>query len=199
GCAHLLVWLNASQPCLQPADSLCSKLSRYGQAISSREVSLQPDRLAEFLTHVQTEQTWKLCTRRLTRMPVQYVIEEWDIRDLTLKMRPPVFIPRPETDNSQFRDMTLYQAMVARLSVQELVGLVLTDLQVKQGTGVSEDTHFRCLEVGCGSGAISLSLLNSLPQLRAIALDKNKDAVNLTRENAHSLGLQDRLEVHHMD
>ncbi|XP_045547822.1 MTRF1L release factor glutamine methyltransferase isoform X3 [Salmo salar] len=112
-------------------------------------------------------------------MPVQYVIEEWDFRDLTLKMRPPVFIPRPETE--------------------ELVGLVLTDLQMKQGTGLSEETSFRCLEVGCGSGAISLSLLKSLPQLRAIALDKNKDAVDLTRENSHSLGFQDRLEVHHMD
>lgn len=33
-----------------------------------------------------------------SRMPVQYVIEEWDFRDLTLKMRPPVFIPRPETE-----------------------------------------------------------------------------------------------------
>ncbi|XP_024271812.1 MTRF1L release factor glutamine methyltransferase isoform X1 [Oncorhynchus tshawytscha] len=137
------------------------------------------DRLAEFLTQEQTEQTWELCSRRLTRMPVQYVIEEWDFRDLTLKMRPPVFIPRPETE--------------------ELVGLVLTDLQMKQGTGLSEETSFRCLEVGCGSGAISLSLLKSLPQLRAIALDKNKDAVDLTRENSHSLGFQDRLEVHHMD
>ncbi|XP_035633082.1 MTRF1L release factor glutamine methyltransferase isoform X2 [Oncorhynchus keta] len=137
------------------------------------------DRLAEFLTQEQTEQTWELCSRRLNRMPVQYVIEEWDFRDLTLKMRPPVFIPRPETE--------------------ELVGLVLTDLQMKQGTGLSEETSFRCLEVGCGSGAISLSLLKSLPQLRAIALDKNKDAVDLTRENSHSLGFQDRLEVHHMD
>lgn len=35
------------------------------------------------------------------RMPVQYVIEEWDFRDLTLKMRPPVFIPRPETEVGQ--------------------------------------------------------------------------------------------------
>lgn len=37
----------------------------------------------------------------LCRMPVQYVIEEWDFRDLTLKMRPPVFIPRPETEVQQ--------------------------------------------------------------------------------------------------
>ena len=34
-------------------------------------------------------------------MPVQYVIEEWDFRDITLKMKPPVFIPRPETEVSK--------------------------------------------------------------------------------------------------
>lgn len=38
-------------------------------------------------------------------MPVQYVIEEWDFRDLTLKMKPPVFIPRPETEVKNFSDL----------------------------------------------------------------------------------------------
>lgn len=37
----------------------------------------------------------------MCRMPVQYIIEEWDFRDLTLKLRPPVFIPRPETEVSK--------------------------------------------------------------------------------------------------
>ncbi|KAM6979668.1 MTRF1L release factor glutamine methyltransferase [Aplochiton taeniatus] len=133
--------------------------------------------MSELLTHEQTEQIWKLCCQRLSRMPVQYVIEEWDFRDVTLKMRPPVFIPRPETE--------------------ELVGLVLQDIQTKLSKG-GEAEH-KCLEVGCGSGAISLSLLKSLPHLKAIALDQNKDAVDLTRENALKLGLQDRLEVHHVD
>ena len=35
-------------------------------------------------------------------MPVQYVIGEWDFRDLTLDLRPPVFIPRPETEVQNF-------------------------------------------------------------------------------------------------
>uniref|UniRef100_A0A3Q0RLL3 peptide chain release factor N(5)-glutamine methyltransferase n=1 Tax=Amphilophus citrinellus TaxID=61819 RepID=A0A3Q0RLL3_AMPCI len=138
--------------------------------------SLEQERLTQFLSREQTEQIWKLCTRRLSRMPVQYVIEEWDFRDLILKMRPPVFIPRPETE--------------------ELVELVLTDLQMKD---VSADAQHTCLEVGCGSGAISLSLLKSLPQLKAIALDQSQDAVDLTRENALRLGLQDRLQIHHID
>uniref|UniRef100_A0A3P8PWS0 peptide chain release factor N(5)-glutamine methyltransferase n=1 Tax=Astatotilapia calliptera TaxID=8154 RepID=A0A3P8PWS0_ASTCA len=141
--------------------------------------SLEQERLTEFLSREQTEQIWKLCTTRLSRMPVQYVIEEWDFRDLTLKMRPPVFIPRPETE--------------------ELVELVLNDLQMKTEMGVPAETEPTCLEVGCGSGAISLSLLKSLPQLKGVALDQSQDAVDLTRENALRLGLEDRLEIHHID
>ncbi|KAF1391818.1 hypothetical protein PFLUV_G00046020 [Perca fluviatilis] len=141
--------------------------------------SLDQRRLTEFLSPEKTEQMWKLCSRRLSRMPVQYVIEEWDFRDLTLKMRPPVFIPRPETE--------------------ELVELVLIDLEMKLGTGAGADAQHTCLEVGCGSGAISLSLLKSLPQLKAIALDQSQDAVDLTGENALRLGLQDRLQIHHID
>ncbi|XP_061788219.1 MTRF1L release factor glutamine methyltransferase [Nerophis lumbriciformis] len=138
--------------------------------------SVDPERLSAFLTQEETEQIWTLCKRRLSSMPVQYVIEEWDFRDLTLKMKPPVFIPRPETE--------------------VLVELVLKDLQRKNDGRRGSPT---CLEVGCGSGAISLSLLKSLPQLTAIALDQSLDAVELTKENASRLGLQDRLKVYHVD
>lgn len=138
--------------------------------------SLEQGKLTELLSREKTEQMWQLCTKRLSRMPVQYVIEEWDFRDLTLKMRPPVFIPRPETE--------------------ELVELVLSDLEK---AGVGADEQRTCLEVGCGSGAISLSLLKSLPQLKAIAVDQSQAAVDLTRENASRLGLQDRLQVYHID
>ncbi|XP_056606465.1 MTRF1L release factor glutamine methyltransferase isoform X2 [Triplophysa dalaica] len=133
--------------------------------------------LKDPLTDTQRVSVWKLCTKRLTSMPVQYVIEEWDFRDLTLKMKPPVFIPRPETE--------------------ELVGLVLENLRLIRGE--SYGTDLRCLELGCGSGAISLSLLHNIPQLRVFALDQSQAAVCLTMENANRLGLQDRLEVQQLD
>ena len=37
------------------------------------------------------------CSKRLKNMPIQYVIGEWDFGELNLKMKPSVFIPRPET------------------------------------------------------------------------------------------------------
>lgn len=76
---------------------------------------------------------------------------------------------------------------------------MLTDLKRKPGTGVGADAQYTCLEVGCGSGAISLSLLKSLPQLKAIAVDQSQNAVDLTRENAFRLGLQDRLQIYQID
>lgn len=141
--------------------------------------SLGKERLTQFLDKEKTQQIWQLCTKRLSRMPVQYVIEEWDFRDLTLKMRPPVFIPRPETE--------------------ELVDLVLRDLQGSRVAGVDAAAQLTCLEVGCGSGAVSLSLLKSLPQLKAFAVDQSQDAVKLTEENAVRLNLLDRFMVYHMD
>lgn len=71
------------------------------------------------------------------RVPIQYIIGEWDFRELTLKMRPPVFIPRPETEM--------------------LVDLVLEVIDSRSIRHV--------LELCCGSGAISLSLLFERPEV----------------------------------
>ena len=68
-------------------------------------------------------------------MPVQYIIGEWDFRDITLKLVPPVFIPRPETE-------------------------ILVDFVLKRISSANLNSC-KVLEVGCGSGAISLALLHA--------------------------------------
>lgn len=75
-------------------------------------------------------------------MPIQYIVGEWEFRDLLLKMQPPVFIPRPETE--------------------ELVELILQQFDCKR--------TMRFLEVGCGTGAISLALLKPLPKVNFLIL-----------------------------
>ncbi|KGL84136.1 HemK methyltransferase family member 1, partial [Tinamus guttatus] len=147
--------------------------------------SLNSRLLCTLLTAVQQEQIQQLSTKRLERMPVQYVLGEWDFQDLTLKMRPPVFIPRPETE--------------------DLVSLVVEEGCWKYEEG---NSGLLCsaavprpviLEIGCGSGAVALSLLCRLPQSRVIAVDKEEAAVDLTRENAQRLQLQDRIHILHQD
>ena len=114
-----------------------------------------------------------LISCRLSRMPVQYLVGEWDFRQLSsLKLHPPVFIPRPETE--------------------ELVGLVLED----SGLLLESDGAARAMEIGCGSGAVALSLLREAHGgLRVTAVDQSQAACELTLENAVDNGLEDRLEV----
>ena len=104
-----------------------------------------------------------MCAQRLERVPVQYILGEWDFLDLTLSLRPPVLIPRPETE--------------------ELVERVLRT----HGSGAS-----RFLDVGCGSGAIGLALLHKLPEARCVGIDISADAIALASENAQRCGVASR-------
>lgn len=120
------------------------------------------------LTSEQVAIVEEMCDCRVSRMPVQYILKEWEFRDLLLKMQVPVFIPRPETE--------------------ELVELITQQLDPEK--------NLKILEIGCGSGCISLSLLRSLPYVtNIVAIDQSKTACELTRENAQRLGLSERLKV----
>ncbi|XP_011889239.1 PREDICTED: hemK methyltransferase family member 1 isoform X2 [Cercocebus atys] len=140
--------------------------------------SLRPALWTQPLTSQQLQCIQELSSRRLQRMPVQYILGEWDFQGLSLRMVPPVFIPRPETE--------------------ELVEWVLEEV-AQRSYAVGSPGSPLILEVGCGSGAISLSLLSQLPQSRVIAVDKGEAAISLTHENAQRLQLQDRIWIIHLD
>ncbi|XP_014665168.1 PREDICTED: hemK methyltransferase family member 1-like [Priapulus caudatus] len=125
------------------------------------------------MTQKHLEQFWDFCRKRLKREPVQYIIGEWDFCDITLKMKPPVLIPRRETE--------------------ELVNLVEEELNTRFPNGAT------VLDVGCGSGAISLALAKHRPNDRIMAVDMSLDACCLTRENAKMLNLADRVAIHHLE
>jgi release factor glutamine methyltransferase len=101
-----------------------------------------------------------LCRKRaLNRTPVQYLVGSWDFHNITLKLRPPVLIPRPETE--------------------ELVELVLRGAP-KPRPGL----HYHVLDVGCGSGAILVALLVAHPTWRGIGIDVSEPAIALSMRNA---------------
>ncbi|XP_008103264.1 MTRF1L release factor glutamine methyltransferase isoform X1 [Anolis carolinensis] len=147
--------------------------------------SLNAGNISPYFSVQQQEQVEQLCAKRLQRMPVQYVLGEWDFQDLTLKMKPPVFIPRRETEE------------LVTLVVDEECRKRLPSSDCKEPRLPPETHGPVILEVGCGSGAIALSLLKKLPHSKVIAIDKLEAAVNLTKENAERLNLQERVSVLH--
>ncbi|XP_069062866.1 MTRF1L release factor glutamine methyltransferase isoform X1 [Pleurodeles waltl] len=169
--------------------------------------SFSAERLSGPVTDQQWREIQRLSTGRLKRMPVQYVIGEWDFGDMTLEMRPPVFIPRPETEElvklivgeftckQKSEELSHTQKQQALLPHCEGIsrGILQCDcesLEVPHQTPV-------VLDIGCGSGAISLSLLQKIPQSRLISVDKGIAAVNLTWDNAVRLEFMDRIKVLH--
>ena len=133
--------------------------------VMSRDWTRVPDDTCLSPAQIVTLETLVQC--RLSHVPIQYLVGNWDFRELTLMCRPPVFIPRPETEQ-------LVEVIMARLP------------------------HDNCslLEVGPGTGAVSLSLLRECEAVaRITAVERAKAALELTRDNAEMLGLGDRLKL----
>lgn len=113
------------------------------------------------LTSAELDGYRPLLVRRVRREPLQYVLGSAAFRSLTLSVDSRVLIPRPETE--------------------ELVQAVL-DWCGARGVNGS------FLDLGTGSGAIALSLLEEGSFERGVASDVSKDALAVARGNAEAVG-----------
>lgn len=100
--------------------------------------------------------------RRLDGEPIQYVLGHWPFRTLDLDVDPRVLIPRPETE--------------------ELVDVAMSEL------ARTDADKPLIVDLGCGSGAIGLSLLSELAErgveATLVAVDESSDALDVARQNA---------------
>ena len=90
--------------------------------------------------------------------PLAYLIGHVPFDDLTLDIKPPILIPRPETEE-------WVMDLISRLSKLP-------------------NQNFSILDIGTGSGCIALALAHSFPQAHITAIDISKDALNLAKHNA---------------
>jgi len=115
--------------------------------------------------------------RRLNREPLQHIEGAVEFRQLRLGCDPRALIPRPETE--------------------ELIDVVASavDPSPPGPAGHRAPPLSLALEIGVGSGAISLALLHEHLVGEIVAIDLSDAALSLARENAVRTGLADRLHL----
>lgn len=111
------------------------------------------------LTAANLSQLSEYCRLRNNRTPLQYVIGNWDFYGFTVLCKPPVLIPRPETE--------------------ELVEKILNSNLLQ-----NLKRSVRILDVGAGTGVIGIALLSQLSTATCDALDINEVAVTLATRNS---------------
>ena len=105
--------------------------------------------------------------RRVNYEPVAYITGHRDFMGLDFKVTRDTLIPRPDTE-------ILVEAVLQRLP--------------------AAGENSMLADIGTGTGAICLSLLNYLPKLKAVAVDISSGALAVAQENSVSLGLSQRVE-----
>jgi release factor glutamine methyltransferase len=126
---------------------------------------LGTDRTRIYVGEALTTQEAKLFGRALCRRcagePVQHVTGQQGFRRLAVRVRPGVFVPRPET---------------------EILVQVVLD-------GVAEVRSPVVVDVATGSGVVALAIKDERPDATVYATDLSPEAVSLARENSEVLGL----------
>ncbi len=107
-----------------------------------------------------------LLRKRTSGLPLQYVLGETEFFSLPFSVRPPVLIPRPETE-------MLVQAALDRLRGME--------------------GPLWVADIGTGSGSISVALTAHLDAVTMVATDCSEEAIALAGENARRNGVSDRI------
>ncbi len=123
------------------------------------------------LVPAERERARELVRQRAQRVPLQLLVGESQVYDLSFAVKPGVFIPRPETE-------TLIQVCAERFNGSPPATFV---------------------EVGVGTGIVAVSLLHRWPQARAVGFDVSPAAIALTQENALRHEVHERLELHTQD
>lgn len=126
-----------------------------------------------------------LLRRRAAREPLQHVLGSASFRGLDLLSDSRALIPRPETE-------VLVEEVLAwsREARPDLLP------PAEEGENVMGRTKLLlALDIGTGTGAISLSLLKEGPFGRVVATDASPQALALARANAERNGLSGALEL----
>lgn len=119
------------------------------------------------VTAYERERLTELVRRRIRREPLAYILGEWGFRRLVLKVDDRALIPRPETEVVVERCLAFLGDVVEP----------------------------RVLDVGVGSGAIALAIVDEHVGAQVTAVDSSERALSLAEENKARAGVNGRVRL----
>ena len=105
--------------------------------------------------------------RRLSGMPVQYIVGKTEFMSLEFEVNKNVLIPRQDTE-------------------------ILVETIISKYHNTSD--HIKILDIGCGSGCIGISLARYLPNASVTELDISQKALEVAKRNAERRRVSNRLD-----
>lgn len=112
--------------------------------------------------------------RRAKHEPLAYIISERAFMRNSFKVTPATLVPRPETE-------------------------LLVESLVKAAPMLRADGAVKALDIGTGSGAIIVSLLDYLPAAVGVGVDISNEALAVAKENASAIGVEKRVAFRQSD
>ena len=132
----------------------------FFQSVCEAYLQLQPHQIVlnyeKKISEVEYKRFIGALNRLKNREPIQYILERAYFFGLEFLVTPAVLIPRPETE--------------------ELVAWILEHF--------SKTDAPKILDLGTGSGCISITLAKNLPNAKVFALDISKEVLDTARFNA---------------
>jgi len=122
---------------------------------------------ATVIDDITWERYFDLVTKRATGMPLQYITGEQEFMGFTFGVNPEVLIPRQDTE----------------ILVSEVVQVI--NSKKKKNCSV--------LDLGCGSGAIGISIAKLCENVKVSASDINKGAIETAKRNAKILNVDKKV------
>ena len=117
------------------------------------------------LSDAELAQFKQYVVRRAAHEPLAYILGEKAFMRNMFKVTPDTLVPRPETE-------------------------LLVESIVMAAEAVGGDV--KILDIGTGSGAIIVSLLDYLPQAKGVGVDISVGALTVAKENAVAIGVAER-------
>lgn len=147
---------------------LCAIVGQGRTWLQAHDDALLPER--------EAAQWAQWLSRRTAGEPLAYLLGEKEFHGLPLRVCPDVLIPRADTET--------------------LVDWALEVLTTEQGQP-GDAPQPRVLDLGCGSGAVSLAIKKGHPRAQVVAIDASSAALEVARVNAERLGLAVDFQASH--